>query len=109
MLRLSLIWIIIAFSGCATPTPLSNDAYTSKVVPNTIKPNPDINIPHIRINPNLRLPFKEQLEWQKRLHKMPPAELWKLRRALEDGMFSDPETLMRRGQLYPRGYGDKDV
>ncbi len=104
MLRLSLIWASIVIVGCSTPVPISDDTAVAN-----IKSTPDINIPHIRINPNLRLPFKEQLEWQKRLHKMTPAELWKLRRALEDGMFSDPETLMRRGQLYPRGYGNKDV
>ena len=102
MLRLSLIWIIIAFTGCATPNSLSE-------LPSPPPSVPKINIPRIRINPNLSLPFKDQLEWQKRLHKMSPEELWKLRRALEDGMFSPAETLMREGRLYPRGYGYKEV
>lgn len=101
MRRYFCLYILLFFVGCTNTTSISD------TVSEPPRPIPDI--PHIRFNPGLRLPFKQQLEWQLKLHKMPPGELWKLRRALEDGMFSDPKTLMREGRLYPRGYGDKDV
>jgi hypothetical protein len=95
LLRLSLIWIIITFTGCATPLPLSDSTHIEETVP---KPKPRV----YKIDPTLRLSIERQIYWQSKLQRMSPAELWKTRQALLDGMFSDPETLESEGRLYPR-------
>ena len=95
--KLCLIWILIVFVGCVTTTKTSDTELPEGII-KSIKPKPKI----IRINPNIRMPIRDQIIWHQRLEGMDANQKLKTFRMLRDGMFKTEEQLEKLNMIFPR-------